>query len=102
MEHRNSKPGRRAIGGWQRDREVGAARSGGPFRPKRLSRPRVPAGVAPQRPVTALTAGAVLAVRPRSAVRVAPRLASVLVALLLGVLRVRARHVLQVAPHEVG
>ncbi len=32
----------------------------------------------------------------------APRLAPVLVALLLGVLRVRARHVLQVAPHEVG
>jgi hypothetical protein len=39
---------------------------------------RVPA-VSPQRPVAALTTGAVLAVRPRSAVRVAPRLASVLV-----------------------
>jgi hypothetical protein len=40
---------------------------------------RVPADVSPQRPVAALTTGAVLAVRPRSAVRVAPRLASVLV-----------------------
>ena len=53
----------------------------------------------PQRPVAASMAGVVLAMRPCGAVRVAPRLASVLVALLLGVLRVRARHVLQISPH---
>jgi hypothetical protein len=55
-----------------------------------------------QRPVVALAAGAVRAVRPCCAVCVAPRSAALRVPLRLGVLRVRSRHVLQVPPHEVG
>jgi hypothetical protein len=64
----------------------------------RCSRPRPPR----QRPVVALAAGAVRAVRPCGAVCVAPRSAALRVPLRLGVLRVRSRHVLQVPPHEVG